>query len=100
MKRARFVAAARREFLSEVAFYNREESRLGLRFAAAVEEATARAVAFPTSGSPASKSTRRVFVRDFPFAIVYRHTPDGIVVFAVAHHSRRPGYWQSRVQDR
>lgn len=99
MKGARFIAPARREFLSEVAYYNDEESGLGARFTAAVEEATARAVAFPLSGSPASKHTRKVFVRDFPFAVVYRPDENGIVVFAVAHHSRRPEYWQSRIQE-
>ena len=100
MKRARFIAPARREFLSEVSFYNGKEPGLGARFAAAVEEATTRAVAFPLTGSPASKNTRRVFVKDFPFAVVYRPDANGIVIFAVAHHSRRPEYWQSRVQDR
>lgn len=100
MKRARFIAPARREFLSEVAYYNGEEPGLGIRFAAAVEEATTRAVAFPLSGSPASKSTRRVFVKNFPFAVVYRPDAEGIVIFAIAHHSRQPEYWQSRVQDR
>lgn len=100
MKRAHFVAPARREFLAEVAYYNSEESGLGFRFAAAVEEATARAMAFPSAGSPASESTRRVFVRDFPFALVYRPDDDGIVVFALAHHARPPDYWHSRVQER
>lgn len=100
MKRARFIAPARREFLAEVAYYNGQEPGLGARFAAAVEEATARAVAFPLTGSPASKNTRRVFVKDFPFAVVYRPDENGIVIFALAHHSRRPEYWQSRVQER
>ena len=100
MKRARFVAAARREFLAEVVYYNKEEPGLGARFAAAVEDATARSLAFPLAGAPASKNTRRVFLKDFPFAVVYRPDADGIIIFALAHHSRRPGYWQSRVQDR
>lgn len=100
MKRARFIAPARREFLAEVAFYNEEEAELASRFATAVEEAVARAVMFPLTGSPASMNTRRVFVENFPFAVVYRPDPDGIVIFALAHHSRRPGYWQSRVQER
>ncbi len=47
MKHARFVAAARREFLAEVVYYNKEEPGLGARFAAAVEDATVRALAFP-----------------------------------------------------
>jgi plasmid stabilization system protein ParE len=99
VKRVRLIAPARREFLFEVAYYNGKEAGLGTRFAAAVEEATTRALAFPLTGSPTSKSTRRVFVKDFPFAVVYRSDAEGIVVFAVAHHSRRPEYWQSRVQD-
>ena len=100
MRPARFVAAARREFLSEVIYYNKESPGLGRRFAAAVEEATARALAFPLAGSPAPKNTRRVLLKDFPFSVVYRTAGDGIIIFALAHHSRVPGYWQSWVQDR
>lgn len=99
MKHARFIASARREFLAEVVYYNGKELGLGARFAAAVEEAMVRAVAFPFTGSPASKNTYRVFVKDFPFALVYRPDEGGIVIFAVAHHSRRPEYWQPRVQE-
>jgi toxin ParE1/3/4 len=100
VRRARFVAAARREFLAEVAYYSKERADLGARFTAAVEEATARAVAFPTTGSPSSKNSRRLFLKDFPFAVVDRPSAEGIVVFALAHLWRRPGYWQSRVEDR
>ena len=97
MKQARFVAAARAEFLAEVAYYNRATSEQGARFAAAVEEAIARALSFPLSGSPLEPNLRRVVVRNFPFSVVYRPDADGILVFAVARHSRRPGYWRSRV---
>ena len=50
MKHARFIAAARLEFLAEVIYYNEVQPGLGERFTAAVEEATARAVGFPLSG--------------------------------------------------
>jgi len=53
VRRVRFVAAAaRREFLAEVVYYNEEEPGLGARFTTAVEEATSRALAFPLAGSP------------------------------------------------
>lgn len=97
MRRARFVAAARHEFLAEVGYYNEQEPGLGTRFAVDVEEAAARAIAFPESGSPASKNTKRIFLKNFPFAIVYRPDADGVIVFAVAHHSRQPNYWRSRI---
>jgi len=66
VKKAKFVAAARREFLAEVIYYNKEQPGLGARFAAAVEEATARAVAFPlpirphpkVRGASSSKTSR------------------------------------------
>jgi toxin ParE1/3/4 len=100
VSRARFIAAARLELLAEVIHYNQPERGLGLRFVAAVEEAAARALAFPRAGSPGRWNTRRVFLKNFPFALIYREEADGIVVFAVAHHKRRPYYWQGRTRAR
>lgn len=100
MKRARFVAPARRELIAEVTYYNNKEFGLGSRFLVAVEDATARALAYPLTGTPASERTRRMFLKDFPFALVYRLDEDGIVVFALAHHARRPEYWRARIDDR
>ena len=34
----------------------------------------------------------------FPYEIVYRRRPDGIVIVAVAHLKGMPGYWKDRVQ--
>jgi len=96
VKQALFLAAAREELLAEVAYYNEAQTGLGLRFAAAVELATARALTFPLSGTPAAAGTRRMIVRGFPYSVFYRTQEDGIVVFAVAHHARRPGYWAGR----
>jgi len=70
---------------------------LGARFVSALEEATTLAITFPLAGSPASKNTRKVLLKDFPFSVVYRADDQGIIIFAIAHHSRRPGYWQARV---
>lgn len=98
--RARFIAAARLEFLAEVVYYSEAQPGLGERFSAAVEEATARAVGFPLSGSPSRAKTRRIIVKGFPFSIFYRSEADEIVIFAVAHHARRPFYWQSRARAR
>jgi toxin ParE1/3/4 len=99
VKRARFVSVAAHEFLAELKYYEEARPGHGARFIAAVRQATARALAFPLSGSPAAAGTRRVLVRDFPFSIVYRVDAEGIVVFAVAHTARRPGYWRSRSSE-
>ena len=99
MRRAKFVPLARHEFLAQVAYYSREDPALGRRFSAAVEAATARALAYPFGGSPVGADTRRVLVRSFPFSVIYRSDAEGIIVFAVAHNARRPDYWSSRVQE-
>lgn len=100
MTSARFIAPARRELLSEVAYYQRVEEGLGAKFLAALEDATARALAYPMTGSPAPSGTRRVFLKDFPFALIYRADGQGITVYAIAHHARRPNYWRSRTDGR
>lgn len=100
MKRARFIAAARLEFLAGIIYYNEAQPGLGERFTAAIEAALARALAFPLAGSPSRSNTRRVIVKGFPISIVYRPESDGIVVFAVAHHARMPHYWRSRTRVR
>jgi toxin ParE1/3/4 len=97
VRKVKFIAPAMREFLKEVGYYNEKQPGLGADFAEEVEAATARALAYPDAGSPASKSTRRVLVSRFPFSIVYRSHQGGIVVFAVANHSRLPEYWASRL---
>ena len=100
MNRVRFVEPASLEVLAEVGYYHRVEAGLGTKFLEAVEDATARALAYPLTGSPAQHRTRRIFLRDFPFALVYRSDEQGITIYALAHHARRPGYWRSRTDDR
>jgi len=97
---ARFVTAARVELLAEIIYYNNAKPGLGGRFANAIEEATARALAFPQSGSPSRANTRSLIVKDFPFSLIYREEPYGILVFAVAPHAKPPYYWQSRARAR
>lgn len=95
---ARFIAAARQEFLAEITYYNEAQAGLGARFASAVEEAAARALAFPKAGSPSAANTRRVMLKSFPFSMIYRIETDGIVIFAVANHARQPNYWLGRAR--
>ncbi len=40
--------------------------------------------------------TRRYVFRKFPFNLIYRIDGDSIIVVAIAHHRRKPGYWLER----
>ncbi len=98
MSSARFLAEAESDFLHEVAYYAERQPNGAVLFRRAVEAATARALAFPRSGPPYLAKTRRVFVRGYPFFLVYREEAGGVVVFALVHESRRPGYWTARTR--
>lgn len=40
---------------------------------------------------------RRALARRFPYAVFFDVEPERAVVMAIAHTSRRPGYWGHRV---
>lgn len=49
-------------------------------------------------GSPYTVAgVRRLFPRDFPYALAYLVDGDLIIIVAVAHGRREPGYWHERV---
>ena len=50
MNRARFVEPARLVVLAEVCYYHRVKAGLGTKFLEAVEDAAARALAYPLAG--------------------------------------------------
>ena len=51
---------------------------------------------FPEAGASYEEDSRRVLFHRFPFELIYRVEADAVVVIAVAHQRRRPGYWKSR----
>ena len=47
-------------------------------------------------GSSGSLGTVRLFLKRFPYTLVFRIQGESIRVIAIAHQSRRPGYWAGR----
>jgi len=39
---------------------------------------------------------RRYLLPSFPFSLIYRIERSDVLIVAVAHHRRRPGYWAGR----
>lgn len=69
---------------------------LGRSLAAEVEHAVSLIREFPDAGALVGPKPRRVLVARFPYAVVYRRDPARVVIIAVAHQRRRPGYWRLR----
>lgn len=91
-----FHPEADAELEEAAVFYESRLAGLGKSFAAEVERTIALVREFPEAGSQVGTRRRRVLVARFPYSIVYRQDPDAVVIVAVAHQRRRPGYWRRR----
>jgi len=45
-----------------------------------------------------SAGTRRYVLPDFPYSVIY-FVEAAIIIVAVAHDRRRPGYWRERLNS-
>ena len=70
---------------------------LAARFRDAVDHARTRIAADPEALALVRGAYRQVRVIRFPYVLIYLILPSGIVqIVALAHTSRRPGYWRRR----
>jgi plasmid stabilization system protein ParE len=60
------------------------------------EQALTLLARFPDLGVNGRHKTRVFTLKKFPYSVIYRVFPEHVRVVAVAHHSRRPGYWAGR----
>jgi len=93
-----FHPVAREELRAAVATYETERAGLGIALAKQLRELTSIALAFPSMGAPYTvPGVRRLFARDFPYALAYLVADDRIDIVAVIHLRREPGYWHDRL---
>lgn len=103
MRILRIHEAAAEEAAEAAAWYETERPGLGADCEKAVNAAfdVQEQDIVPLTNVPGVAGTRevkRLLLRRFPYAIVIQQRDTEMVVIAVAHQARRPGYWRERVQ--
>ncbi len=78
-------------------FYADCQDSLELRFIACVESAFLRIAENPTRWSFFEEDVRRCLVHVFPYVVLYSIESDFVMIIAVMHCSREPGYWRQRI---
>jgi plasmid stabilization system protein ParE len=91
-----FHPDAEAELADAAEYYEARRPGLGKAFAGEVTRTISLIREYPDAGSPVGPSRRRMLVSRFPYAIIYRRDRNSVVIVAVAHQSRRPGYWRGR----
>lgn len=104
MRSVGILEEAAEEAAKAVAWYEAEKPGLGKEFSEAVETAIdlieeGILPLLSMFGEAGSQGAKRIILKRFPYDIVAVERPHETIVIAVAHHSRKPGYWRDRLKD-
>ena len=94
--RVRLHPEARSELRDARNWYFERSPLSAVAFAQTVDKAISRIRDAPNGFPLADHGTRKFILQRFPFNIFYRTGETELVIVAVAHQKRRPGYWSSR----
>ena len=97
MKPFEFHPEAQSELDEAIGYYEQRVPGLGIDLRKDVESAVRKIQAAPLRWMPYSKRTRRFLVRRFSYLVIFCELPDKILIVAIAHGKRRPGYWHGRI---
>ena len=92
-----FHPEALEEYRQAALWYAERDPELGLQFIGSVEDALKRVVDGPSRWRVIEDDVRRCLTRIFPYAVLYTIETDYLLIVAVMHCSREPGYWRLRV---
>jgi len=103
-RRFRIDHRATEEFDAAAEWYEAQRAGLGREFIDSVEMAVQQIQERPGLGGPvpgvdSKLNVRRLLLRKFPYAIVYMESEGEILIVAIAHGHRKPGYWRERLPN-
>jgi plasmid stabilization system protein ParE len=93
----RFHPEAESEFHEACDYYEAKREGLGGRFGGAFREALARVLQRPLAWGLLETPYHLCRLKRFPYGILYELREEEVIIVAVMHLHRGPGYWQDRV---
>lgn len=91
-----FHPEALAEYAEAVQYYTQQRTEVAQAFIDAIENAVYRIQKSPTRWQVIDEDIRRCLTQKFPYGILYTIESDYILILAVMHCSREPGYWKNR----
>lgn len=77
-------------------WYAERSPSAAIRFSLELDDAETAILDRPEAWPAVGAENRHYLLRRFPFSVVYPVEPLKVVIVAVAHARRRPGYWKHR----
>jgi toxin ParE1/3/4 len=94
-----FHPEALAEYQDAARYYANCQEGLELRYMDCVETAIRKVVAEPERWRKFDGEIRRCLTSVFPYAVLYTIEPDYVLIIAVMHCHREPGYWKKRLKQ-
>ncbi len=88
--------AAQAELTGATDWYLARSATAAAEFVREIEHGIERIAETPLRYPVTLTGRRRFVLLKFPYDLVYRILERRIEIIAVAHHNRRPGYWNAR----
>jgi len=96
VRKLEYLEEALQEAEGAARWYAERSVTAAAAFSAEIDAAESAIARLPDAWPPFDHGTRRYLLQRFPFSVVYRVEEHRILIVAVAHARRRPGYWKSR----
>jgi len=93
----RYLTPAAEELTEASQFYESKSAGLGTDFLDAVQQTVDVLRRQPLIGQEVGMGLRKALTHTFPFTIIYSPEEKEILIVAVAHQRRKPGYWRGRI---
>jgi plasmid stabilization system protein ParE len=97
--RYEFHPEALEDYQAATHWYAQSGTALALRFVDAIEDAIWKVSEAPERWRILEEDVHRCLTRVFPYAILYTIEPEFVLIVAVMHCSREPGYWRHRLGE-
>ena len=93
----RLLESAQVELDDAIAWYASQAPGLGDAFLIETLKTLKLIEQYPKAWHPLTQQVRRCRLRRFPYSVVYAQEGSDLLVLAVAHQHRKPGYWGARL---
>ena len=90
---------AETEVDNAVSWYQEQTEDQSLNFLNELDRAVQTVKAYPLLAAEIEPDIRRFLLHGFPYSLIHGIEEGTIVVIAVAHDHREPGYWSDCVSD-
>jgi hypothetical protein len=95
----RLLRPAQIELDEGIIYYEEQVRGLGFEFLNEITDTFKRIKLNPDAWAPFSKRARKCLVHRFPYGIIYQIREYEILIIAIAHQHRKPGYWKDRMNS-